>query len=115
MQVKSVAGHHRLRRTSSPVVIFPTSFDMFQCAMKPIISLLLGATVVLAASRTTTPTGCIHVAKSGGTYATIQAALNSLSTTSTTAQCIFVDQGTYNEQVSSLASIAGPLLSHTLP
>ncbi|CAN8096927.1 unnamed protein product [Discula destructiva] len=61
---------------------------------------VLGATAVLAASRTTTPTGCLHVAKSGGTYTTIQAAVNSLSTSSTTAQCIFIDQGTYNEQVS---------------
>lgn len=71
--------------------------------MKSIIRLLVGATAVLAASRTTTPTGCVHVAKSSGSFSTIQAAVNSLSTTSTTAQCIFIDQGTYNEQVGSFS------------
>ena len=34
-----------------------------------------------------------------GQYKTVQSAVSSLSTTSTSAQCIFIDQGTYNEQV----------------
>jgi pectinesterase len=34
-----------------------------------------------------------------GQYTTVQAAVNALSTTSTSAQCIFIYQGTYNEQV----------------
>jgi pectinesterase len=34
-----------------------------------------------------------------GQYGTIQAAVNSLSTTSSGKQCIFINQGTYNEQV----------------
>lgn len=55
-------------------------------------------TTVLADSRTSAPSGCI-TAGSGGTYSTIQAAVDSLSTTSTTAQCIFIEAGTYNEQV----------------
>ncbi|KAK6215844.1 hypothetical protein LQW54_004024 [Pestalotiopsis sp. IQ-011] len=69
-------------------------------ALKSLLTLLLAsATSVLAASRTTPPSGCLHVAKSGGTYTTFQAAVNALSTSSTADQCIFVDQGTYTEQV----------------
>lgn len=67
--------------------------------MKFLINILFSVTAVLAASRTSPPAGCVHVAKSGGQYTTIQAAVNSLSTTSQTAQCIFIDQGTYTEQV----------------
>lgn len=52
----------------------------------------------LATSRTTAPSGCITVG-SGGSYTTIQSAVDSLSTTSTTAQCLFIKAGTYNEQV----------------
>ncbi|KAH9891508.1 pectinesterase [Xylariomycetidae sp. FL2044] len=55
--------------------------------------------VVQAASHTAPPAGCLHVAKSGGAYTSVQSAINTLSTSSTTDQCIFVDQGTYNEQV----------------
>jgi pectinesterase len=58
---------------------------------------LIGA--VQAVSRTSPPSGCLHVAKSGGTYTTVQAAIDSLSTTSTAAQCVFINQGTYTEQV----------------
>lgn len=61
----------------------------------PLAALLPSA---FAASRTTPPTGCIS-AGVGRTYTTIQAAVNSLSTTSTTAQCIFIYNGTYTEQV----------------
>ncbi|KAF5020689.1 hypothetical protein F66182_7287 [Fusarium sp. NRRL 66182] len=59
------------------------------------------ATAALAASRTSAPSGCITVRKdaSDGQYSTIQAAVKSLSTSSTGSQCIFIDQGTYNEQV----------------
>ena len=72
--------------------------------------------VALAASRTSAPTGAITVAKSGGDYSTvrcphyykknppakasqIQDAVDSLSTTDTTAQSIFIEAGTYTEQV----------------
>lgn len=54
---------------------------------------------VLAASRTSPPAGCLHVAKSGGSFTTLQAAVNSLSTTASGTQCVFVNQGTYTEQV----------------
>ncbi|KAI0130353.1 family 8 carbohydrate esterase [Xylariales sp. AK1849] len=67
--------------------------------MKTIITVITSVTAVLAASRTSTPSGCVHVAKSGGSYSSVQSAIDSLSTTSTTAQCIFIDQGTYTEQV----------------
>lgn len=67
--------------------------------MKAFLKLVAGATAVLAASRTSPPSGCLYVAKSGGTYSTVQAAVNALSTSSTSDQCIFIDQGTYTEQV----------------
>ncbi|CAG9948348.1 unnamed protein product [Clonostachys rosea f. rosea IK726] len=68
--------------------------------MKASLSLLPGIIAgVLAASRTSPPSGCLHVAKSGGSYTTLQAAVNSLSTTASGTQCIFVNQGTYTEQV----------------
>ncbi|KAH6712807.1 carbohydrate esterase family 8 protein [Leptodontidium sp. 2 PMI_412] len=66
--------------------------------MRFILSLSTFVTAVLAAGRTTAPSGAITVG-SGGTYSTIQAAINSLSTTSTTAQSIFILAGTYQEQV----------------
>lgn len=67
--------------------------------MKLLASLLGGASLALAASRTRPPSGCLHVAKSGGLYTTVQSAIDSLSTTSTADQCVFIDQGTYTEQV----------------
>ncbi|KAJ4419055.1 hypothetical protein N0V82_005178 [Gnomoniopsis sp. IMI 355080] len=74
--------------------------------MKLLLSCLLGTTAVLAASRTSPPSDCLHVAKSGGQYTTVQAAVDSLSTSSQTAQCIFIDQGTYTEQVNVVARSA---------
>jgi pectinesterase len=67
--------------------------------MKSFFAVLALASSAFATSRTTAPSGCITVAKSGGTYSTIQAAVNSLSTSSSTAQCIFIGAGTYSEQV----------------
>lgn len=60
------------------------------------LATLLGS--ALAASRTSAPSGCITVG-SGAKYATIQSAVDSLSTTSNAAQCVFIEAGTYNEQV----------------
>ncbi|KAI1336463.1 carbohydrate esterase family 8 protein [Xylariaceae sp. FL0016] len=67
--------------------------------MKLLAFAIPSATIVLAMSRTSPPAGCLHVAKSGGAYASVQAAINSLSTSSTADQCVFVDRGTYDEQV----------------
>lgn len=62
-------------------------------------SLGLIASAFAATSRTTAPSGCLTVASSGGDYTSIQDAVDSLSTTSSTAQCIFLAAGTYKEQV----------------
>ncbi|KAF2636830.1 carbohydrate esterase family 8 protein [Massarina eburnea CBS 473.64] len=50
------------------------------------------------ASRLTAPDGCLEVGGSGK-YTTVQAAVNALSTSSTSSQCIFINSGTYKEQV----------------
>jgi pectinesterase len=68
--------------------------------MKASISILSAlVSGVLGASRTSPPSGCLHVAKSGGTHSSVQAAVNSLSTSASGTQCIFIDQGTFTEQV----------------
>ncbi|KAF2684544.1 carbohydrate esterase family 8 protein [Lentithecium fluviatile CBS 122367] len=58
----------------------------------------LAAPLEKRASRTTAPSGCLVVGGSG-TYSTVQAAVNALSTSSTSSQCIFINSGTYKEQV----------------
>ncbi|RYP59480.1 hypothetical protein DL769_008511 [Monosporascus sp. CRB-8-3] len=67
--------------------------------MKSVLFSLALAAAVAAESRTSAPAGCLKVAKSGGDFSTIQAAVNSLSTTNAADQCIFVNPGTYKEQV----------------
>lgn len=64
------------------------------------------AATCYAASRTSAPAGALIVGS--GHYATIQAAVNALSSTSTSSQSIFIQPGTYKEQV-SITSLAGPL------
>jgi pectinesterase len=54
------------------------------------------------AGRTSTPSGCLTVRGSGtksGEYSTLGAALTQLDTSATTAACIFIYSGTYQEQV----------------
>lgn len=63
-----------------------------------LLSLSAFVCAVLATSRTTAPSGALTVGSSGK-YSTIQKAVNALSTTSTTAQSIFIYSGTYSEQV----------------
>ncbi|KUI73936.1 Pectinesterase [Cytospora mali] len=65
--------------------------------MKHILALLGTITAAVATSRTSAPSGCITVGSGG--YSTIQSAVDSLSTSSSTAQCIFIEPGTYSEQV----------------
>ncbi|KAF3808910.1 Pectinesterase [Colletotrichum gloeosporioides] len=69
--------------------------------MKSFFTVLTFVTAALAASRTSAPSGCVVVKKSpsSGQFSTIQKAVDSLSTTSSSKQCIFIDQGTYSEQV----------------
>ncbi|KAF2824442.1 pectin lyase-like protein [Ophiobolus disseminans] len=56
------------------------------------------ASLAPRAGRLTAPAGCLTVGSSS-THKTVQAAVNALSTSSTTAQCIFIAKGTYKEQV----------------
>lgn len=65
--------------------------------MKSLFALLSCATTAVAVSRTSAPAGCITVGSGG--YSTIQAAVNSLSTSASGTQCIFISPGTYKEQV----------------
>lgn len=61
-----------------------------------------GAQLAKRTARTSPPSGCKTVRGSGtlsGEYATLTAALASLSTSSTAAACIFIYSGTYNEAV----------------
>ncbi|GAB7348588.1 hypothetical protein MBLNU459_g6972t1 [Dothideomycetes sp. NU459] len=68
---------------------------------KHITAVLLNIGLALAASRTSAPSGALVVSKSAtsGQYSKIQSAVDALSTTSTTAQSIFIEAGTYDEQV----------------
>ncbi|KAH0392084.1 pectin lyase-like protein, partial [Aureobasidium melanogenum] len=66
-----------------------------------ILALCLNLCLALAASRTSAPSGALVVSKAPakGQYSKIQDAVDALSTSSTTAQSIFIEAGTYNEQV----------------
>ena len=66
-----------------------------------IASFALNICLALAAGRTTAPSGALVVSTSAssGQYSKVQDAVNALSTTSTTAQSIFIEAGTYSEQV----------------
>ncbi|PVI05618.1 carbohydrate esterase family 8 protein [Periconia macrospinosa] len=50
------------------------------------------------AGRTEAPAGCL-VAGGSGKYSTVQSAVNALSKSTTSSQCIFINPGTYKEQV----------------
>ncbi|OAL03475.1 pectin lyase-like protein [Phaeosphaeriaceae sp. SRC1lsM3a] len=56
------------------------------------------ASLIPRAGRPTAPAGCLSVGASSQ-YKTVQSAVNALSTSSSTAQCIFIAKGTYKEQV----------------
>jgi pectinesterase len=73
--------------------------------MLPSLAVVLSLTAAAAAgpvearaARTSPPSGCLAVGSSAK-YTTVQAAVNALSNTTTTAQCIFIYKGTYKEQV----------------
>ncbi|KAL5396271.1 hypothetical protein PMIN06_006171 [Paraphaeosphaeria minitans] len=68
----------------------------------------LAAPLEKRASRTSPPSGCLSVG-SGYTYSTIQAAVNALSQSLTSSQCIWINQGNYKEQV-SINGLKGPLI-----
>ncbi|KAB8069399.1 pectin lyase fold/virulence factor [Aspergillus leporis] len=77
--------------------------------VKSLLASALFAATALAASRMTAPAGAIVVAKSGGDYNTVSAAVDALGTTSTSTQIIFIEEGTYDEQV-YIPSLAGKLI-----
>jgi pectinesterase len=54
--------------------------------------------LVSRAARPSAPSGCLAVG-STAQYKTVQSAVNALSASSTSAQCIFIAKGTYKEQV----------------
>lgn len=68
----------------------------------------LAAPVEKRAGRTSAPAGCLEVGGSGK-YSTVSAAVKALSTSSTSSQCIFINSGTYKEQV-SIEGIKSPLI-----
>ncbi|KAF2208857.1 carbohydrate esterase family 8 protein [Cercospora zeae-maydis SCOH1-5] len=76
--------------------------------MKPFA--LLSGLITVATCLTTPPPGALVVSKTprSGQYATVQQAVNALSTTSKTQQIIFIQPGTYNEQV-YIQPLSGPL------
>ncbi|CAI6337611.1 unnamed protein product [Periconia digitata] len=58
----------------------------------------LAAPLEKRADRTQAPAGCLEVGGSG-LYKTVQSAVDALSKSTTTSQCVFVNPGTYQEQV----------------
>jgi pectinesterase len=73
--------------------------------MKVLTAFLSLAASTLAASRTSPPAGALVVG--AGSYSTIQAAVNALKSTSS-EQIIFINPGTYNEQV-TINKLTGPI------
>lgn len=69
------------------------------------LSPLLG--IAAAVGRTTAPSGALVVGDSGD-YSTIQDAVDALSTSSSEEQVIFIQPGTYKEQV-FIDALSGPL------
>ncbi|KAH8659916.1 pectinesterase [Xylariales sp. PMI_506] len=62
----------------------------------------------LATARTTPPSGSITVCSSGCDYTTVQSAVSSISTSSTSSHSIFIYSGTYTEQV-TIPALSGKL------
>ncbi|KAJ8062311.1 hypothetical protein OCU04_008858 [Sclerotinia nivalis] len=75
--------------------------------MRVLLTLSTFVAAVLAAARTSPPSGAITAGK-GGTYATFQKAVNALNKSTTSAQSIFLYSGTYAEQV-TIPALKGKL------
>ncbi|KAI9643790.1 hypothetical protein NHQ30_007140 [Ciborinia camelliae] len=75
--------------------------------MRYLFTLSSFVAAVLATARTSPPSGAL-TAGTGGTYSTFQKAVNALSTTTTSAQSIFLYSGTYSEQV-TIPALKGKL------
>ncbi|KAA8564838.1 hypothetical protein EYC84_010609 [Monilinia fructicola] len=75
--------------------------------MRYLLTLSTFVAAVLAAARTSAPSGALTVG-SGGKYSTFQQAVNALSKTTTSPQSIFIYSGTYKEQV-TIPALKGKL------
>lgn len=75
--------------------------------MNLILATLSFIAVVAAESRTTAPSGALIVG-GNGSYSTIQDAVNALDTSTSSEQSIFINPGTYYEQV-YVQELSGPL------
>jgi pectinesterase len=75
--------------------------------MNLILLTLSLATVIAGESRTTAPSGALVVG-GDGSYSTIQDAVDALDTSTSSEQSIFINPGTYNEQV-YIQELSGPL------
>lgn len=69
--------------------------------------LSLFASLALAASRTTAPSGALVVGGEGS-YSAIQEAVDALDSSTSSEQIIFINPGTYTEQV-YIQQLSGPL------
>jgi pectinesterase len=99
-------GHSKSNRryinNDTQYISLPAAHPTSPSTMIPyILALCLNICLALAAARTSAPAGALIVSKapSKGQYSKIQDAVNALSTSSTTAQSIFIEAGTYTEQV----------------
>lgn len=93
IRVRRWSCHSTSITVATHIFTFDTATTMY--ALKAILGF---AALAYATSRTSAPSGALTVG-SGYKYSTIQEAVNALSTTSTSAQSIFIGSGTYNEQV----------------
>lgn len=68
--------------------------------MKSLLSVLtLAVTARAATSRISAPPECLTVGHGSGNYSTIQSAVDSLKASPSSPQCLFIQPGTYDEQV----------------
>jgi pectinesterase len=79
----------------------------FELALFSLTITGLAAPLERRAGRTTAPAGCLVAGGSG--YKSVQMAVDALSSTGTSSQCIFINPGTYNEQV-TIKALKSPLV-----
>jgi pectinesterase len=90
---------------TSPPVNITMRFDL---ALFSLATTGLASPLSKRAGRTSAPPGCLVVGGSGN-HSTVQSAVNALSKNSTSSQCIFINPGTYKEQV-YIKDIKSPLI-----
>jgi pectin methylesterase-like acyl-CoA thioesterase len=93
----SLASGRALEQRCADEEISTTSLSLKPSATATIAKDEVTSTAASGTSRTSNPDGCLAVGGSGE-YSTLAAALEALGS-QTTAQCIFLSAGTYQEQV----------------